>query len=310
MNQFQLILLLLLTNAYIPKGVINYLVGLKATTCSFNFIPFKDIPGLNSAVGWMDSKIIQDELDYFGIFSGSSFVNNFSVLCIMVILALFHLLFTGFYLLLKSKKPDLWAKAFQLFNATIYIRLFMMSNQFLLLSTVSEIFEFDFRSVESKVSLGISISGFVVCIVMLFLSFGYWLKLRKGFEEDQFLTGKELFSPLKNSHKVRLFNFMQLLRRFILVVYLLFPITADPPYEIIPLAVIQFCYVCYIIALRPNKEVKDNLVECVNEIFYLALIIILVFKNQKSDWDSRTEKVYLYLIILNSVVIISILIGT
>ena len=60
--------------------IVDYLTGLKATTCSFNAIPFKDIPGVDSAVDWFDSNLEFRELDYFGIVSGSSFVNNFSLL--------------------------------------------------------------------------------------------------------------------------------------------------------------------------------------------------------------------------------------
>ena len=48
MNQFQLILLLLLTNSHIPKSIVDYLTGMKATTCSLNFVPFKDLPGLKN----------------------------------------------------------------------------------------------------------------------------------------------------------------------------------------------------------------------------------------------------------------------
>ena len=44
MNQFQLIMLLLLTNSSIPLSIVAYLSGLKTTTCSFNFLPFKNIP--------------------------------------------------------------------------------------------------------------------------------------------------------------------------------------------------------------------------------------------------------------------------
>ena len=68
MNQFQLILLLLLTKSSIPKSIVDYLSGLKATTCSFNFIPFKDIPWFYRLIEYLNSALPRKELDYFGIF--------------------------------------------------------------------------------------------------------------------------------------------------------------------------------------------------------------------------------------------------
>ena len=107
MNQFQLILLLLLTKSNIPKSIIDYLSGLKATTCSFNFIPFKDIPGFNRLVEYLNLKLSRKELNYFGIFSGCTFSNNFSLIWILMILALIHMLFILIYnkinLLIKNR---------------------------------------------------------------------------------------------------------------------------------------------------------------------------------------------------------------
>ena len=87
MNQFQMILLLLLTKCYIPKSITNYLTGLKATTWSFNFIPFKDIPGLNKLVSYFDFPLSNSSLDDFGVFSGSTFANNFSLICIFILIS-------------------------------------------------------------------------------------------------------------------------------------------------------------------------------------------------------------------------------
>ena len=87
MNQFQMILLLLLTKCNIPKRIENYLNGLKATTWSFNFIPFKDIPGLNKLVSYFDFPLSNSSLDEFGVFSGSTFANNFALIWILILIS-------------------------------------------------------------------------------------------------------------------------------------------------------------------------------------------------------------------------------
>ena len=96
-NQFRLILMILLSGAYIPFIIVDYLSSLKATTCSFNFIPFKDIPGLDVVVEWFDTEIPISELYHFGFLSGSSFVNNFSLICIVLILFIITFIFLGLY---------------------------------------------------------------------------------------------------------------------------------------------------------------------------------------------------------------------
>ena len=103
MNQFQLILLLLLTKSSIPKSIVDYLTGLKATACSFNFIPFKDIPWFYRLIEYLNSALPRKELDYFGIFSGSTLSNNFSLIWILIIIALIHSFLMIIYKLTKHK---------------------------------------------------------------------------------------------------------------------------------------------------------------------------------------------------------------
>ena len=79
-KQFQLILLTLLTNVYIPNNIIEFTSGMKWFTCSFSFIPFHKIYGLDKLVDWFDSDLKFDRLKHFDIESGSSFINMLSIL--------------------------------------------------------------------------------------------------------------------------------------------------------------------------------------------------------------------------------------
>ena len=79
-KQFQLILLTLLTNVYIPNNIIKFMSGMKWLTCSFRFIPFHKIYGLNRIIEWIGSDLKFDKLKYFGIESGSSLINMLSIL--------------------------------------------------------------------------------------------------------------------------------------------------------------------------------------------------------------------------------------
>ena len=135
MNQFQLIMLLLLTKSNIPKSIVSYLSGLKVTTWSFSFIPFKKIPGFDRIVNGLDFKQPDEELKYFGIDSGSTFANNFSLIWLVFIFITIHTLFLIIHWLLKRKvKSKKWTKCldktYQFFAVSLYIRLILEANLF------------------------------------------------------------------------------------------------------------------------------------------------------------------------------------
>ena len=159
MNQFQLIMLLLLTKSRIPKSIVDYLAGLKATTWSFNFIPFKDIPGFDKLTNYFDFKLISKTLGYFGIFSGSTFSNNFSLMWILVLIIWIHLIYSTIQKLLlnkvKSKKKWIkWIdKTHQFFAFSLYIRILFEANIFLLLTSLSELHQFNTSSTSNIISL-------------------------------------------------------------------------------------------------------------------------------------------------------------
>ena len=68
-------------------------------------------------------------------------------------------------------------------------------------------------------------------------------------------------------------------------------------------------YLPIIIALRPFKKVTDNLIEIMNEVFFMVLLSLLVFLNKSDEWDSATKNVYLNIIISNSCVILLLMLG-
>jgi len=53
----------------------------------------------------------------------------------------------------------------------------------------------------------------------------------------------------------------------------------------------------------------DNLIDIMNEIYFLVLLILLVVYLQKDQWDSTAKYLYLYIIISNSCVILVLMLG-
>ena len=91
LNQLQLILLLLLTGAYFPQKVIDYLESLKFALMSFTFIKFEDLLMFKDVIGYMTFGLKTPDLKHFDINSGCTFHNSFSFTCIIVLILMLHL---------------------------------------------------------------------------------------------------------------------------------------------------------------------------------------------------------------------------
>ena len=306
MNQFQLILLLLLTNSHIPKSIVDYLSGMKATTCSLNFIPFKDIPGLNTIVDWFRFDQSMDNLSYFGIFSGSSFSNNFSLICVFVIIMMTHLMFYLLfrYLKIKDREMTMWTKVFnkvfQLFTYTIYVRLILESNQFILLSSFSELRIWSSSNNSKTISLIIAFIASLSWISFIVANYIHWRYNWKIDSTDHYMPFKEFFSDLKDKSVPRLYSTIILIRRAIFVIYLIMGNSFNSIGLVVPLVVFQLLYFVNLVIIRPFKAAMDNVLELTNEIFYFVLIVLLVPFNSDSKWNKTAESIYLFLIIANS----------
>ena len=315
MNQFQLILLLLLTNSHIPKSIVDYLTGMKATTCSLNFIPFKDLPGLRYIVDWFDYGINNQSLDYFGVFSGSTFVNIFALIWAVSLIGVVHIC----YLYLFKRLLTWWGerptcikylnKVYQLLTFTIYIRLILEANIFIMLTSLSEIKAWNTTSVSKIASLINAIIWELFWIALFILTFVHWMYNRKLDNIDHYMPLKAFFNGLKNQVKARLYSTILLLRRIFLTTFLIIGSSISSLGIIIPMMIVQFVYLSLFIIVRPYNWVKDNVLEITNEVYYFVMITLLVHFNSDSRWTGTAETLYFCLIVANSITIVLIMIS-
>ena len=90
-NLFQMLMLLILTGAFIPTTVKEYLSGMNFVLLNFDFIPFIDVPLVSDLYQWMKFGQKNDNLKDIGVDNGSTTVNNISFLAIILILAIMHI---------------------------------------------------------------------------------------------------------------------------------------------------------------------------------------------------------------------------
>ena len=102
-NVFQMLMLLILTGAFIPETVREYLLGMDFTLFSFNFIPFIKIPGLSNLYSWMGFEQYNTDLNDIGVEYSNSFINNMSFLFTLLIFIAVHIPIALMYSKAKSK---------------------------------------------------------------------------------------------------------------------------------------------------------------------------------------------------------------
>jgi hypothetical protein len=72
---------------------------------------------------------------------------------------------------------------------------------------------------------------------------------------------------------------------------------------------VQFLYSAYVIVLRPFQEVKDNIIELMNETIFFTLGANLIYFNSKENWTELVENIFLYTIMGNNSMISLIMIS-
>ena len=266
-------------------------------------------------VDYLDQSLQNKNLDYFGIFSGSTFANNFSFIWVVIIIAFMHSLFILINKIFKRRcinsqkviKALKWT--YQLFAFSIYFRFILEANQFMMLSCFSELKLWNTTSVSKIVSLWIAIITSVLWFGLILLTFIYWLKIRNIDSTEHYMPLKVLVSGIKDDSKPRLYSTFLLTRRAFFVIFLIMGSSIPSIGIIVPLMIVQIIYLSIMIIVRPYKSTKDNLLEITNEVFYLVLISLLSYYNSESNWSKSAESAYLFIIIGNSWAIISIMIG-
>ena len=103
---------------------------------------------------------------------------------------------------------------------------------------------------------------------------------------------KQLFDSIKETNAARTFVIKYLFQRitFCLIAALWMPSSTYPKLGIY--CFLQILFFIYTVLLRPFDNVKDNLLEIVNEIHYVVLTCSLLFLNYESEWNQTLEIVY------------------
>ena len=313
-NQVQLFFLLLLTRAYIPDDVRLVITGLKFTLNPPYYLSFSSITAYSSALNKFDFELSNNSLSYVGVSSDSSVYNLSPFIVTMLAMLAVHLAGLVLSKLLAKCRTD-WkwgwlikflkwvtGKLFNFLTFGYYIRAMLEMNQFLFICSVYEVYSFNASQLFRVISLGFAMLIFAAWIVnsvfVFYLSASFY-----SVDESKHNKLGEFFNGLKMQRRFKLHAFMMMLRRIVFVTLLLTCGSVASRLLIGVLAFLQLIYLAYVCFMRPFWQFKDNLIEIVNEIYFLLLLSALIHLNVESYWSSTATSVYMWSISSNTMTI-------
>ena len=180
-----------------------------------------------------------------------------------------------------------------------YIRYLLEINQYMLISSVNEIYEFNFSQPLRIISFIFSI--WVICLCISFIAVILYLSVSYEITEGKHNKIEEIFSGVKMEKKYKVYVSVLLIRRALFVTLLITLVSVQPWLLISILSFIQLWYFIYIMILRPFIEIKWNIIEIINELYFFILLTSLIFVNKENDWSFIKSRVYMWIIASNTI---------
>ena len=310
--------LLLLVRAFIPGDIKAIIKGSDFASKIIEFIPIRKVSIYPSFLKEFDFDQTNSELMSIGISYGTTIANTFPTILFFLLIILIHILIW----LIRSQlsrargntnwciKVAIWTidTIFKILTFSFYIRNALEMSQFILISSISEIFNYNISNLMRLISF-IYASLVIGAYIFLFILIQYLTFSSYRLNENQHNKLGEFFSGLKGDKKQRFYVTLLLLRRFVFILLIIL-LSSIPSKAIIGiLLAIQLVYLGCILYLRPYKEFKGNIMEILNEIYFTLFICIFLAFNSESDWSSIKTQLWMWLLISNTLVSFLIVVG-
>ena len=319
-NQLQIFFLLLLSRAFIPDDIQTIIKGSDFALNIYSYIPLKMMNMYPSFLEYFEFELTNSMLESLGIKYNGTIVNTFPIFVSFIPIIMLHLwIYFLKWVISKWAHRDnpskctrlikwLIEKSFNLMTFGYYIVWVLETSQFIIASSTNEIYEFNTSKPTRLISIiyAISMIIFFLAIVGFIL---YLILSSYRTTEDEHNKLEEFFSDIKTSKISMLSVVTLLLRRFVFVVCLITLVCIPSDILIDILASLQVIYTIYISILRAHKEVKGNLIEIINEIYFSALFFSLSFLNTEDKWNATITSAYMWFLGSNTMVVFIIVFG-
>ena len=285
----------------------------------FIYFQLNGIRYVNYAYEFFDFGLGNSNLEKQGIKSDSTFINTYSVFVSILIIWVPHLCIPLYLLkkyfisnvmlchklLMKESKSECWNYVLSITNLilnklmifltfAIYIRILLDINQFVLVSSVSEIYLCNYSGIKRIISIVIAILILIGWIAIILITF-YLVLIQtiNKYQESPDNRSKfaQLFNGVSKNKKSRLYVVFVQIRRAIFVVLL---VTVEPVSSILVICILvglQLIYLGVLIFIRPFELVKWNIIEITNEIYFLTMLASLFKYNSVTSWEGTPTSI-------------------
>jgi hypothetical protein len=185
---------------------------------------------------------------------------------------------------------------------SLYVVLVLESYLIVLLSTVSEIKEFDHSTGFKIFSLVFALIFGVMLTVSIAITILENIKAYPSCDIKRQWYFREIFNGLKNNAPSRMCKVVFIVVRiwFVMIVVVL----SDLPVicKTIIFSFVQLASFIYIVIFRPFESKKDSIIEISNQFIFLVAASLLIHFDTKSEWSSGITTFYVYLILVGPMI--------
>ena len=311
-NQVQLFFLLFLTRAFIPDQIKEVIIGMDFLLNPFDTIYIFNPQFYGDLLDKLYYEVDNPELKHLKIKSLSTIYNSFSIISGGIFIVILHVIIyfinkwtsnwvnDGRCSKLKLVLKFIMRKAYEIMTFAIYIRFTLELSQFLIVSSISEIWSFDTSGELRVISIAFAIIVLLFYIIVIIMLFLFAISSYREIEGEHNKLS-ELVSGLKPNRKERFYVAILMARRLIFIIILLVFSFISSKTVIGILVALQVPYIIYLIFIRPFKEMDSTIVELVNEFIFLALLVSLIIFNSESNWTPGLAQVFVQAIWFNSI---------
>ena len=227
-NQIQISFLLLLTGAFIPIDIKTIIVGFQFLLNPFNFISFETIPVYQSVFEKFNFKLNNLNFVSFGLKSSSSLYNTSGIIFSLSLIILIHILMKVLLKLislcgtLNSKwwcpiRVARWIleKMLIIMHYGFYIRFILQITQFLLVTSINEIYihqtSFMYSIISFTYAIFLLLACFLIAGIVTYLS----ISPDKTSPDNHIKIG-EFFSGISMEKRSKVFASLMIIRKLYL----------------------------------------------------------------------------------------------
>ena len=301
-ESMQFMLLLPLIGAFVPQIVKDFLTQFNFLMFNFDFILAPIDLVYNSLEKDLSWTVQDGYLRDIGIRSSCAILNHLRLIIYTCISIPLHVIVWILYR--KYKDQNRWwvkilKSLYEAFMLSYYLRIIIEGYLIILLSWEHEIYRSRFSNLFHIISycLTISIVCFLLFIVLLII--GLERKNNRASYNYNKSRFREFFEGARQTRFGRILTVVVIFRILFSVTWIVCLNKANKYVRIALYHVIQIGFTVIVIIMRPYKSLQDNLLETMNNLFYIILWSLLLEYNQSSEWNDTITCIFMGIIMFN-----------